>query len=144
MINWDVFTPGTATLGGLLIGISASMMLLCYGRVAGISGIAGGLFTPSDRLKERLLFLGGLLIGGAIMFAVFPQSFEITTNRGVAITAAAGLLVGFGTRYGSGCTSGHGVCGLSRGSIRSLTATMVFMAVGFGTATLLGQVLGAA
>ena len=144
MINWDVFTPGTATLGGLLIGISASMMLLCYGKVAGISGIAGGVFTPSEQLKERMLFLGGLLIGGAIMFTISPQSFEISTNRGVVFTAVAGLLVGFGTRYGSGCTSGHGVCGLSRGSVRSLTATLVFMAVGFATATLLGQTLGAA
>ena len=139
MINWDVFTPGTATLGGLLIGISASMMLLCYGKVAGISGIAGGVFTPSEQLKERMLFLGGLLIGGAIMFTVSPQSFEISTNRGVVFTAVAGLLVGFGTRYGSGCTSGHGICGLARFSPRSLIAVLAFMASAVATVAIVNH-----
>lgn len=119
-----------ALQGGALIGLSASLMLAFNGRVTGISGIVGGLLIPrSGDIAWRALFVAGLLVGGFIAMAISPAAF----SRGVAapgVVALAGLLVGFGTRVGNGCTSGHGVCGISRLSPRSLAATVTFIATG--------------
>lgn len=120
-----------ALLGGVLIGVSVSLMLLWNGRVTGISGIINGAMTPvkGDTLW-RVLFIAGLFLGGIVMGQLNPKVFENSVTSDIWTTVAAGLLVGFGTILGSGCTSGHGVCGISRLSPRSLVATMVFMAAG--------------
>jgi uncharacterized membrane protein YedE/YeeE len=132
-----------ATIGGGLIGLAASWLLLAKGRVAGISGIVGGLLGPMDaQTSWRLSFLGGLLVGGVILVASMPTVVAGPVGRSIGMVAAAGLLVGYGTRLGSGCTSGHGVCGLTRFSPRSLVATLTFMATGFATATVLGLLGG--
>jgi uncharacterized membrane protein YedE/YeeE len=118
-------------LGGVLIGLSATGLLLFNGKIAGISGIVGGLLTPlvpGDR-GWRLGFVGGLLAGGAALAATAPALVAITVERSSGALIVAGLLVGFGTRLGSGCTSGHGVCGISRGSKRSIAATLTFITV---------------
>ena len=129
----------SAIAGGAIIGIAASWLLLSKGRIAGISGILGGLLDARDEQAAwRFMFLLGLLTGGALLMAFYPQAIIAPEGRPLAYIGAAGLLVGFGTRLGSGCTSGHGVCGLTRFSLRSLAATMTFMATGFATATLLG------
>lgn len=132
----------SAIIGGALIGVAASWLLLARGRIAGISGILGGLLGRWDEQSAwRLSFLGGLLVGGGLLVALMPTTIVAPSHRSIALVSIAGLLVGFGTRLGSGCTSGHGVCGLTRFSLRSLVATMTFMATGFVTATVLG-VLG--
>jgi uncharacterized membrane protein YedE/YeeE len=120
-------------VGGTLIGISVSLMLLWNGRVTGISGIINGVLTPAkgDTLW-RALFVGGLVLGGLVIQLLKPDSFTNTLNTPGWTVVAAGLLVGFGTVMGSGCTSGHGVCGLSRLSIRSIVATVVFIGAGVG------------
>ena len=124
------FTPWSALGGGALIGISASMLLLLNGRVAGISSILGGLVRPrAGESSWRALFIVGLLVGGVALYFVRPASFGAAPVS-LPLAIVAGVLVGFGTRLGSGCTSGHGVCGLSRLSGRSLAATMTFMATG--------------
>ncbi len=132
-IAWSQFTPWSALGGGLLIGLAAALLLLLNGRVAGISGIMGGLLRAGrgDR-GWRLAFIGGLVLAPLVYgaFAVLPASHLTASNT---VLVLAGLLVGVGTRYGSGCTSGHGVCGLSRLSPRSLVATGAFMAAGFLT-----------
>ncbi len=132
-----------AIVGGALIGISASMMLLLVGRIAGICGIVGGLIEPvaGDTLW-RAVFVGGLLVGGALLMGTMSDVFHIPTGRSLGVIGVAGMLVGFGTRLGSGCTSGHGVCGLSRLSKRSLVATCTFMGTGFLTATLIQILTG--
>jgi len=133
-----------ATLGGGLIGLAASWLLFASGRVAGISGIVGGLLGPwNTQSSWRLSFLGGLLVGGGILLVALPEAIVAPAGRSVVLVALAGALVGYGTRLGSGCTSGHGVCGLTRLSSRALVATLTFMATGFATATLLGIVGGA-
>ena len=133
-----------ATLGGALIGLAASWLLLFRGRVAGISGIVGGLLGSWDEQSSwRLSFLGGLLVGGAILMTALPDTIAAPAGRSLGLVALAGALVGYGTRLGSGCTSGHGVCGLTRLSPRSLVATVTFMVTGFATATLLGLLGGA-
>ena len=125
-----------AIAGGVLIGLSASAMLYFVGRIAGISGIVGGLLRPrAGDSAWRAAFLGGLLAGGLILVAAAPDVIAGPSGRSLPAIAAAGLLVGFGVRMGNGCTSGHGVCGLSRFSARSLVATLTFMGVGFATAT---------
>ena len=132
-----------ATIGGALIGISASMMLLLVGRIAGICGIVGGLIEPiADDTLWRAVFVVGLITGGVLLVVTMPEVFHIPTGRSLGTIGVAGLLVGFGTRLGSGCTSGHGVCGLSRLSKRSLVATCTFMATGFVTATLIQVLTG--
>ena len=143
-MNWDVFTPVSATIGGALIGISASIVLLFNGRIAGISGILGGAFrTPSSELFSRFAFLAGLIVGGVILLFSYEEAFVFEGGReSLAILIPAGLIVGFGTQLGSGCTSGHGVCGLSRLSFRSLIATMMFMGFGFATASSFGLIWG--
>jgi uncharacterized protein len=132
------FTPGRSTLGGMLIGLAASILLLGAGRVAGISGIFGQLFLGPDRSDRRwrLSFLIGLLASALLCARLLPDSIS-PSPRSLPWLAGAGLLVGMGTRLGNGCTSGHGVCGLSRRSRRSLVATLSFMATGVLTATLL-------
>jgi len=137
------FTPFLSLLGGALIGLAASMLMLFTGRVAGISGVAGGLFRPvRGDLSWRLLFIAGLVTGGAVLMLVSPASFHVGTERSFGALAVAGLLVGFGARLGSGCTSGHGVCGLSRLSRRSLVATLTFMATGALSVFIVVHLLG--
>lgn len=133
MINWISFTPWSAIGGGLLIGLAAAMFVLCNGRIAGVSGIVGGLLRPvRGDAGWRLAFLTGLIAAPVLyrMVAVLPA---VTVDAGEGTLVLAGLLVGVGTRYGAGCTSGHGVCGISRMSPRSLIATATFMAAGFVT-----------
>lgn len=130
-------------IGGVTIGLASAMLLLFNGRIAGISGIAGGLLAPQKGEADwRLAFLLGMVGGGVLLQAVAPSTIGAPAVGGVAPAAAAGLLVGFGTRLGSGCTSGHGVCGLSRGSLRSLVATATFMATAVGTVYVVRHVLG--
>jgi uncharacterized protein len=137
------FTPGSALAGGALIGASASMLLLLNGRIAGISGIVGALMRPhSDDTSWRAMFVVGLLAGGLALLVFRPSSFAAAPVS-IPVAVIAGLLVGFGTRIGSGCTSGHGVCGLSRLSGRSLAATITFMAAGAMTVFVVRHVMGA-
>jgi hypothetical protein len=137
------FTPLSSLLGGILIGISATAMLGLLGRVAGISGILGGLLArDASGGPWRAAFVAGLLVGGFLFAATEPAAFAMTLDRSTPALAAAGLLVGFGSRLGSGCTSGHGVCGMARGSKRSLIATLTFMTTGALTALLVTQVFG--
>lgn len=142
-IAWDAFTPWSSLAGGVLIGLSAALLILGSGRVAGISGIVGGLLKPGGPdTRWRLAFLGGLLAAPLLwrLFAVLPEAQPVA---GGGLLVVAGLLVGIGTRYGSGCTSGHGVCGLSRLSPRSLVATLAFMGAGFATVYVVRHLLGA-
>ena len=119
------------TLGGVLIGLSASAMLLFNGRIAGISGIVGGVLRlPRNDLDWRIAFVMGLLAGGITLFLLDPGFFSTDLVRSPAAIVVAGLLVGVGVRLGSGCTSGHGVCGMSRFSPRSILATVTFMVAG--------------
>lgn len=124
------FTPGSAALGGLIIGAAAALLFLALGRIAGISGIVGRALVPGDGESRgwRIAFVLGLPLGAALVSAV-AGPLELTVEASFPMLVSAGLLVGFGTRLGSGCTSGHGVCGLARGSARSLTATLTFMIV---------------
>ena len=129
--------------GGALIGLAASLMLLFNGRIAGISGIFGGLLKPKGGdIDWRLAFVGGLLVGGVILALVAPDTLAISEHRSVAATLVGGLVVGFGVRMGNGCTSGHGVCGLSRFSRRSVVATASFMTTGIVTASLIHILAG--
>lgn len=139
----DTFTPLASLAGGALIGLSAALMLLFHGRIAGISGIAGGLLSgpPKGDVLWRALFVAGLVGAGAVAARLAPAALEVGVERPTAALVIAGLLVGFGTRLGNGCTSGHGVCGLSRMSPRSLVATLSFMAAGVATATIAGRLL---
>ncbi|WP_444936224.1 YeeE/YedE family protein [Microbulbifer sp. JMSA004] len=135
-IDWTAFTPGTALAGGLLIGLASAALLAFNGRIAGISGIIGGLLDQIQGSLWRLAFIGGLLIS-PLAWKIFATVPDIDIQAGYPTLIAAGLLVGLGTRMASGCTSGHGVCGLSRLSTRSLTATLIFMAAGFATVFLM-------
>jgi uncharacterized membrane protein YedE/YeeE len=139
-IDWLHFTPWSSLAGGMLLGLAASLLILLSGRIAGISGILGGLLRPApgDTLW-RLLFLFGLLVSPLVYGAFLPvPSLHIDAGAGALV--AAGLLVGIGTRYGSGCTSGHGVCGIARRSPRSMAATALFVFAGFVTVYLLRHV----
>ena len=132
-IDWNHFTPWTSLAGGVLIGIAAAMLVLLNGRVAGISGIVGGLLTPRrGETGWRLAFVAGLFAAPLLM-ALLGTSAMPRIDAGFGTLVAAGALVGVGTSYGSGCTSGHGVCGLSRLSPRSLVATAAFMLAGIAT-----------
>ena len=129
-------------LGGALIGLAASLFLLVHGRVAGISGLFGGLFLPgNDARALRLWFLLGLVGAGVALWRLYPAAVPDTSGASLPIVAAAGLLVGFGTRLSGGCTSGHGVCGLGRFSFRSLVATLSFVGVGMVTVFVVRHVL---
>ncbi len=138
------FTPLSALLGGSIIGLSASLFLLTHGKVAGISGLYAGALTrgTSDRVM-RIAFIAGLVTIGTVLRLVAGPLFVSAWQPTLPIAVAAGLLVGVGTRLGSGCTSGHGVCGVSRLSVRSLLATATFMATGFATVYVVRHVLGA-
>ena len=141
-IAWHAFTPWTSLAGGMLIGLAAAMLILFNGRIAGISGIVGGLLRPRHGdMAWRLAFLAGLL-ASPLLYLLFHALPEAQIAAGTPALTLAGLLVGLGVRYGAGCTSGHGVCGLSRGSLRSLAATVTFMAAGFITVYLLRHALG--
>ena len=132
-IDWTHFTPWTSLAGGALIGLAAAMFVLLNGRIAGISGIVAGLLKPAKGdVAWRAAFVLGLL-AAPLIYVLFADAPSLEIDAGFGAIVVAGLLVGIGTRYGSGCTSGHGVCGLSRQSPRSLAATAVFMGVGFLT-----------
>lgn len=139
------FTPVSALLGGLMIGGSATLLLWLNGRIAGISNIAGDLVLrkPGD-VSWRLLFLGGLVAGAGIFYLIYGDAPVPRVNFPAWLLGAAGLMVGFGTSMGSGCTSGHGVCGLGRLSLRSLVATLVFLVVGIATTFVVRHVFGVA
>ncbi|MHA7833447.1 MAG: YeeE/YedE family protein [Algiphilus sp.] len=138
------FTPLTGLLGGLLIGSSALLLLWANGRIAGISGIVGGLISPQrGEVAWRLTFVLGMLIA-AFGYGITQGGLEVQLPAGWPTLAIAGAIVGFGTRLGSGCTSGHGVCGIGRLSSRSLTATAVFMASAGVTVYLIRHVFGGA
>ena len=134
-IDWTHFTPWTALAGGILLGIASAAFILVNGRVLGISGILGGLLIPKrSDASWRVFFLLGMLLAPATLSLLAPGLISAPRIASDNLTIlAAGLLVGLGTRYGSGCTSGHGVCGLSQLSPRSLVATLAFMASGFAT-----------
>ena len=137
------FSPVAALLGGGLIGLAASLFLLAHGRICGISGLFAGLLRRNpDLAGVRAAFVGGLLAGGALLELLAPASFDASWTPSVTLAIPAGLLVGFGTELGSGCTSGHGICGISRLSLRSLVATGVFMATGFVTVFVARHLLG--
>jgi len=134
-------------LGGVLIGISAALLLGTVGRIAGISGIVGRVFSvpePGQNHAWRFSFISGLLVGGLVLSLFFPASLGAPLRSAWPGLAAAGLLVGVGTQLGNGCTSGHGVCGLARGSLRSLVATLVFMGVAGAVVFVERHVLGGA
>ena len=141
-IDWNAFTPWASLAGGALIGLAAAMFLLLNGRIAGISGIVGGLLAPSrGDIAWRAAFVIGMVAAPAawLLFSALPTA---RIDAGYTTLVIAGLLVGVGTRYGSGCTSGHGVCGLSRLSLRSLAATLAFMSAGFITVFVMRHLIG--
>ncbi|TWO68024.1 YeeE/YedE family protein [Caenimonas sedimenti] len=132
-VDWNAFTPWSSLAGGALIGIAAAMLALLNGRIAGISGVLGGLLTPvRGDIGWRVAFVAGLLVA-PLLYLLLAEVPRAQIDAGYVALVLAGLLVGVGTRYGSGCTSGHGVCGLSRLSPRSLAATASFMGAGFLT-----------
>lgn len=136
---------GAALGGGLLIGLGAVALMLFSGRIAGMSGVVSGLLEPKPGdVGWRLSFVLGLVAGGALLFALAPERFSFGVPRSLPAVAAAGLLVGFGARLGSGCTSGHGVCGVARLGRRSLVATATFMATGALAAFLVARLFGGA
>ena len=141
LIDWTHFTPWAALAGGVLLGLASALFVLLNGRILGISGIVGGLLRPrAGDMGWRLAFLLGMLVApGLYWLVVGPTQPRIDATWGMVVMA--GLLVGVGTRYGSGCTSGHGVCGLSRMSPRSLVATLAFMGAGFVTVFLFRHAL---
>jgi len=143
MIDWTHFTPVSASIGGVLIGIAGALFILFNGRIAGISGIAGGLLRPkAGDTAWRVAFVFGLVVAPIVYRIVTPMP-DIQVDAGWPLVVAAGLMVGIGTRYGSGCTSGHGICGLSRLSPRAIMATLSFMAGGFAMVFVLRHLLGA-
>jgi uncharacterized membrane protein YedE/YeeE len=130
-IAWNAFTPASALIGGAIIGAAAALFAVLNGRIAGVSGILGGLARPqAGDVSWRIAFVAGLVAAPLALLAALP---EIRVDASFPALVAAGLLVGIGTRYGGGCTSGHGVCGISRASPRSIAATVAFMAAGFAT-----------
>jgi len=141
-IDWTNFAVWQSLTGGLLIGIAATLLMYFNGRIAGISGIVGGLLKPSKgEIGWRVAFISGLMISSLVYMIASPlPATKIDAN--IVTLIIAGLMVGFGTRYGSGCTSGHGVCGLSRGSIRSFAATSSFIGAGVLTVYFVKYLMG--
>lgn len=132
-IDWTAFTPWTSLADGVLIGAAAGALILINGRIAGISGIVGGLLTRvADDVDWRVAFVAGL-VAAPVLWRLFARPPETSVDASFVLVLLAGALVGVGTRLGSGCTSGHGVCGLARLSVRSLAATVTFMAAGIAT-----------
>ncbi len=142
-IDWLNFTPWMSLAGGLLIGLAAALLINLHGRVMGASSIVGGLIPPRGDAGWRLSFVAGLLIAPAA-FALSGLAKAPVFNTGTLTLVIAGLLVGFGTRMGAGCTSGHGICGLARLSLRSLVAVLLFMVTGMVAAYVVRHVLGVA
>ena len=139
-IDFAHFTPLASLAGGALIGLSAGLLILLAGKIAGIAGIVGGLVNGASDITWRVLFIAGLLASPWLWqwFAPLPDLIMVATTPGLIV---AGLLVGIGTRYANGCTSGHGICGLSRFSVRSLTAVAAFMGAGFATVFIIKHLL---
>ncbi|MEY3747439.1 MAG: hypothetical protein RL194_898 [Pseudomonadota bacterium] len=143
MIDWLAFTPWTSLAGGVLIGLAVAVFILFNGRISGISGILGGLLRPVQAdLGWRLAFLGGLIVS-PLLYALVSDLPEVEIEAGYWQLILAGLLVGIGTRYGSGCTSGHGICGIARLSPRSIVATVAFMLAGMLVVFFMRHILGA-
>lgn len=139
----DNFTPIASLVGGLLIGAASALMLIASGRIAGVSGIAGRILRRRpDDTSWRLAFVVGLVITGAVGIRLSPELFVFGIERSTGTLVVAGLLVGLGTRIGNGCTSGHGVCGISRGSSRSIAATLTFMGTAAIGVHVINQLLG--
>jgi uncharacterized membrane protein YedE/YeeE len=143
ILDWTSFTPWTALAGGVLIGIAVALFVLLTGRIAGISGVLGGALRPArGDIAWRVAFLAGM-IGAPLVYVLFAPLPAIRVDADMPTLVIAGLLVGISTRYAGGCTSGHGVCGVSRLSPRSLTATALFMAAGFLTVFVVRHLLAA-
>ena len=141
-IDWNNFTPWASLIGGLIIGLATVLFLMFNGRIAGISGIVGGLLNlKRDDISWRIAFIAGLVLSPLVFGLVFPMP-KVQIDASYPLLVLAGLLVGVGTRYGSGCTSGHGVCGLSRRSPRSMVATIVFILTGFVTVYIIRHLIG--
>lgn len=137
------FTPVPAFSGGLLIGLSAALLLLLTGRIAGISGIMSGLMqAPRSEILWRSAFLAGIVLGAFLLHQLMPELNQPRENFPLWLLALGGFLVGFGTRMGNGCTSGHAVCGIARLSVRSIVATCTFMLSGFITVYIIRHLLG--
>jgi uncharacterized protein len=141
-IDWASFTPASALIGGLVIGVAVAILVLVNGRIAGIAGIVGGLLRPAPgEIAWRLAFIAGLMMA-PLLFIAAGNPPSIIVDADYPTLAIAGLIVGLGTRYGSGCTSGHGVCGVSRLSPRSIVATLAFMAAGFAAVFVVRHLVG--
>ncbi|MEY0858299.1 YeeE/YedE family protein [Providencia alcalifaciens] len=139
VIDWANFTPISAAIGGVLIGLAAAILLVFNGLIAGISGILGGLLRPiKGDTAWKAAFIIGLMIA-PLLFTWFAYTPEVNITASVPVLILAGLFVGFGTRLGGGCTSGHGICGMSRFSRRSIVAVIIFMLVAFVTVALANQ-----
>lgn len=144
-MDMESFTPIASTLGGLLIGLAAAGLLMFHGRIAGISGIAGGIFRRQEGdTAWRIMFLVGLFAAGVVWSYFRPEDYAFEIERSTVALVVAGLTVGVGTQLGSGCTSGHGVCGIGRLSKRSTVATVTFMATAAVTVFIVNEVLGGA
>ncbi|TCT31477.1 hypothetical protein EC835_1074 [Providencia alcalifaciens] len=138
-IDWAHFTPGSAPIGGVLIGLAVAILLIFNGRIAGISGILAGVLKPTKGdTAWKLAFIVGILVA-PLLFITFVYTPEVTIATSTPLLIAAGLLVGFGTRLGSGCTSGHGICGMARFSRRSMVAVVIFMLVAFITVAVINH-----
>ena len=141
-IAWNAFTPVSALIGGAIIGAAVALFVVLNGRIAGVSGILGGLARPqAGDISWRVAFVAGL-IAAPLAWGLLAALPEIRVDTSVPVLVGAGLLVGVGTRYGGGCTSGHGVCGVSRASPRSVAATLAFMAAGFATVYVVRHLIG--
>ncbi|MBL4845934.1 MAG: YeeE/YedE family protein [Planctomycetes bacterium] len=143
-MNWAAFSPGSALVGGVLIGLATGLTLLLNGKIAGLSGVVARVLRPSGDVPWRVWFLIGIVAGGALTFQALPSAAVVDFSRagGLGTLAIAGVLVGFGTRLGGGCTSGHGVCGISRGSSGGLAGTLTFMATAGLVVFARGQLFG--
>ena len=140
-IDWSAFSPWPALAGGVLIGLAAAMFILLNGRIVGISGIVGGLFSArGGDVSWRILIIAGMLLA-PVLWIFLVERPVIRIDAGYPLLIIAGLLVGISTRYGAGCTSGHGVCGISRFSPRSIVATLAFMGTGFVTVYIMRHLL---
>ncbi len=140
-INWTDFTPWSALAGGALIGLAAALFFVLNGRIAGISGIVGGLLSRQrGDVLWRVLFIAGM-VAAPVVWGLFAELPPMKIDASYPMLIIAGLIVGISTRYGSGCTSGHGVCGIARLSPRSIVATLAFMASGFVTVYLFRHVI---
>ena len=141
-IAWNAFTPASAVIGGAIIGVAVALFVTLNGRIAGVSGILGGLARPqAGDISWRVAFVAGL-IAAPLAWGLLAALPDIRVDTSYPVLVAAGLLVGVGTRYGGGCTSGHGVCGVSRASPRSIAATVAFMAAGFATVYVVRHLIG--